>query len=287
VLMFDDNNNDDGVILGAYGGAPGLLAITGTPTNGQVPIGRTSDGALVLATLTGTANQIIVTNGAAAITLSAPQDLAAASSPTFAAPILTSFLEQAEIAAPSTPASGYLRWYANSTQSWAYFKNDAGAAVPAGQAVLHLGLGEAELVGAPTRVAVVTNHRAISYADAADTYAAWTFILPRGWAGRNMVAKILWAPSTTNTGNCLWQFLGYRIATGITLLATTAVAVNEVQAGNSVADRAQLLTTGNMSLSAFAEGEGMTFQLQRGGTNGLDTFTGAARLLAIELSVVG
>jgi len=58
------------------------LASTATPTNGQLFIGST--GTIpALGTLTGTANQIIVTNGAGSITLSAPQNLAAGSSPTF------------------------------------------------------------------------------------------------------------------------------------------------------------------------------------------------------------
>ena len=52
-------------------------------TNGQLIIGSTG-AAPVVADLTGTANQITVTAGAGSITLSTPQDIAAASSPTFA-----------------------------------------------------------------------------------------------------------------------------------------------------------------------------------------------------------
>jgi len=46
-----------------------------SPTDGQLLIGKTSSGTLELGTLTGTANQIIVTNAAAAITLSLPQNI--------------------------------------------------------------------------------------------------------------------------------------------------------------------------------------------------------------------
>jgi hypothetical protein len=65
-----------------YGDAAGLIASTSNPTNGQLLIGST--GAIpVVAALTGTANEIIVTNGAGTITLSTPQAIGTASSPTF------------------------------------------------------------------------------------------------------------------------------------------------------------------------------------------------------------
>ena len=78
---------DHGILLGS-----GVGAITplGAATNGQLPIGSTGADP-VLAALTGTANQVTVTNGAGTITLSGPQDLAAASSPTFAGLTLTGF----------------------------------------------------------------------------------------------------------------------------------------------------------------------------------------------------
>lgn len=54
-------------------------------TNGQLLIGNTTGNTLAKATLTGTANQVIVTNGTGTITLSAPQDIGTGSSPTFSA----------------------------------------------------------------------------------------------------------------------------------------------------------------------------------------------------------
>ena len=50
--------------------------------NGQLLVG-VSAGAPVAASLTGTSNQVNVTNGAGSITLSTPQDIATTSSPTF------------------------------------------------------------------------------------------------------------------------------------------------------------------------------------------------------------
>ena len=53
-----------------------------TYSNGQILIGNSS-GSLTKTTLTGTSNQIIVTNGDGTITLSLPQSIATSSVPTF------------------------------------------------------------------------------------------------------------------------------------------------------------------------------------------------------------
>lgn len=63
--------------------ASGLVSELGPLTNGQLLVGSTGAAASVAA-LTGTANQVTVTNGAGSITLSTPQNIATTSSPTFA-----------------------------------------------------------------------------------------------------------------------------------------------------------------------------------------------------------
>jgi hypothetical protein len=57
---------------------------TGSYTNGQILIGNTTGNTLAKSTLTGTANQVIVTNGGGSITLSLPQNIHATATPTFA-----------------------------------------------------------------------------------------------------------------------------------------------------------------------------------------------------------
>ncbi len=64
------------------------LSSTAAPLNGQLLIGSTGTSP-TLGTLTGTANQVNVNNGAGSITLSTPQDLATSSSPTFTGVTLT------------------------------------------------------------------------------------------------------------------------------------------------------------------------------------------------------
>jgi hypothetical protein len=62
--------------------ASGLAGATGTPANGQFPIGNGTN--YTLATLTGTANEVIVTNGAGSITLTTPQAIGTGSTTQFA-----------------------------------------------------------------------------------------------------------------------------------------------------------------------------------------------------------
>jgi len=61
----------------------GLLTSLGVAADGQLPIGSTG-AAPVLATLTGTANQVNVANAAGSVTLSTPQDIHEDATPEFA-----------------------------------------------------------------------------------------------------------------------------------------------------------------------------------------------------------
>jgi hypothetical protein len=72
-------------VTGTLPGANGGLGVsTAAVTDGQLLIGQTSDHTLGLATITGTSNQVTVTNGGHSITLSTPQSIGTASTPQFA-----------------------------------------------------------------------------------------------------------------------------------------------------------------------------------------------------------
>lgn len=72
-------------VTGTLPGANGGLGVdTSAVTDGQLLIGKTADHTLNLATITGTSNQIVVTNGGGTITLSTPQGIGTASTPQFA-----------------------------------------------------------------------------------------------------------------------------------------------------------------------------------------------------------
>ncbi len=76
-------------VLPVANGGTGLASI---PTNGQLLIGNGTD--YTLGNLTGTVNQITISNGAGSITFSTPQDIHTAASPTFATLNLTNSANQ-------------------------------------------------------------------------------------------------------------------------------------------------------------------------------------------------
>lgn len=81
-------------------GVTGTLPVTNggtgqtTYTDGQLLIGNSTGNTLTKASLTGTANQIIVTPGAGSITLTTPQNIGTTSSPTFASETLSNTSNQ-------------------------------------------------------------------------------------------------------------------------------------------------------------------------------------------------
>ena len=79
-----------------------------TYTDGQLLIGNTTGNTLTKATITGTANQVVVTNGNGSITLSGPQDLATSSSPTFTGATITNNAnaDSKELLVQNTNATG-------------------------------------------------------------------------------------------------------------------------------------------------------------------------------------
>ncbi len=79
----------------------GSIVEAGAMINGQLLIGNTGNAPTVAA-LTGTSNQIVVTNGAGSITLSLPQSIAVGSTPTFASETLTANTNQMVLGTTNT-----------------------------------------------------------------------------------------------------------------------------------------------------------------------------------------
>jgi len=79
----------------------GAIVERAAMTNGQILIGSTGL-APVAATLTGTTNRVTVTNGAGTITLSGPQDIHTAATPTFASQTLSATTNQLRLGTTNT-----------------------------------------------------------------------------------------------------------------------------------------------------------------------------------------
>lgn len=80
IATFDSSGNVSSGAVSVANGGTGQTSYT----NGQLLIGNTTGNTLTKATLTGTSNQVVVTNGGGSITLSLPQDIATSSTPQFA-----------------------------------------------------------------------------------------------------------------------------------------------------------------------------------------------------------
>jgi hypothetical protein len=109
-----------------YGGASGTLTSLGVATDGQLPIGSTGTTP-VLATLTGTANEIEVTNGPGAITLGIPDAVTLVNptvTGTFDASAGKVLVEDAHISEPSSESDGYVGVAYISSEGRIYFAVD-------------------------------------------------------------------------------------------------------------------------------------------------------------------
>jgi len=191
-----------------------------------------------------------------------------------------------EIAAPASPPANYVRLFADSTQSWPYFINDASRTVPLGQPRVGL-IHSAAHLGVGVTLGSFSNNGFIQYLDnGLDSITDWNISLPRGWSGRTLTVKIWWSPSTTDTGQC--NFVGEvrRLVSGTDLPGSATASVNLFVSGPGVVNRVGT-NSGTMSLSSFSEGDAVGFRLFRDGNVAGDTFAGTAQVSAVELSVVG
>lgn len=91
--LSSSGGNTPNITLGIAGVANGGTGVSTVPSNGFLPIGNGTN--YVSAALTGTTNQVVVTNGAGSVTLSTPQSIGTGSSPTFTGLTLTAPLSYA------------------------------------------------------------------------------------------------------------------------------------------------------------------------------------------------
>lgn len=144
VLVFGGTNTDDGVVLGPYGAVSlwNFPAI-GAAANGALLIGNGSG--MVLATITGTANRVTVTNGAGTITLSGPQDLATGSSPTFAT-ITAGEIDLVTSGGGSGNVKAATALYAGGQSNASLYMKDLGSINNAGTAAVAAAAGDIALI---------------------------------------------------------------------------------------------------------------------------------------------
>ena len=123
-----------------------------------------------------------------------------------------------------------------------------------------------------------TDDGRLTYSATAVNVAAVQVQMPHAWKLDSEIhPHVHWSPSTTNTGNCLWQ-LDYKIANIGDAFPGSWTTIQVLQAAGGVADGHQLasfpaidMTGKNMSCMILAK-------LSRIGDDVTDTFTGLAKL---------
>ena len=116
-------------------------------------------------------------------------------------------------------------------------------------------------------------------------YTQFTIAMPKSWNEGTLTYQVYWAPSTTNTGNCIFGLQGVACADGDTIDVAYGTAIEVTDAGiGTVEDQQVTAESSAMTVAGSpAAGEQSYFQLYRDAADGSDTFTGESRVLGIKL----
>jgi len=116
-------------------------------------------------------------------------------------------------------------------------------------------------------------------------YTQFTIAMPKSWNEGTLTYQVYWAPSTTNTGNCIFGLQGVACADGDTIDVAYGTAIEVTDAGiGTVEDQQITAESSAMTVAGSpAAGEQSYFQLFRKAADGGDTFTGESRVLGVKL----
>ena len=116
-------------------------------------------------------------------------------------------------------------------------------------------------------------------------YTQFTIAMPKSWNEGTLTYQVYWAPSTTNTGNCIFGLQGVACADGDTIDVAYGTAIEVTDAGIGTVEDQQITSESSAMTVAGspAAGEQSYFQLYRDAADGSDTFTGESRVLGIKL----
>ena len=116
-------------------------------------------------------------------------------------------------------------------------------------------------------------------------YTQFTVAMPKSWNEGTVTYQVYWAPSTTNTGNCIFGLQGVACADGDTIDVAYGTAIEVTDAGIGTVEDQQITSESSAMTVAGspAAGEQTYFQLYRDAADGSDTFTGEARVLGVKI----
>ena len=117
-----------------------------------------------------------------------------------------------------------------------------------------------------------------------DQYTQFTVAMPKSWNEGTVTYQVYWAPSTTNTGNCIFRLQGISRVDNESIDTAYGSFTDVTDAGiGTVEDQQVSAESGAVTLTTPAADALSYFQFARRASNGGDTFTGEARVLGIKI----
>ena len=115
--------------------------------------------------------------------------------------------------------------------------------------------------------------------------AHFSIAFPKSWNEGTVTYQVYWAPSNTNTGNCIFRLGGVSCGDNDTIDVAFGTPIDVVDAGiGTVEDQQVSAVSGAVTIAGSPAVDQLTyFQLARNADSGSDTFTGDARVLGIKI----
>ena len=116
-------------------------------------------------------------------------------------------------------------------------------------------------------------------------YTQFTIAMPKSWNEGTLTYQVYWAPSTTNTGNCIFGLQAVACGDSDTIDVAYGTAIEVTDAGIGTVEDQQITSESSAMTVAGspAAGEQTYFQLYRDAADGSDTFTGESRVLGVKV----
>ena len=116
-------------------------------------------------------------------------------------------------------------------------------------------------------------------------YTQFAIAMPKSWNLGTVTYQVFWAPSTTNTGNCIFGLQGVACGDSDTIDVAFGTAIEVTDAGiGTVEDQQVTAESSAMTIAGSpADDQQSYFQLYRDAADGSDTFTGESRVLGVKI----
>ena len=127
--------------------------------------------------------------------------------------------------------------------------------------------------------------KVLDYDASTAEYAQFAIAMPKSWNLGTVTFQYFWAPSNTNTGNCIMGLQGVSVSNDDTADIAFGTAQEVTDAGGGAVEDVLVSSVSSaMTIAGTPADDDLTFfQLYRDAADGSDTFTGDARLMGIKL----